>query len=160
MNLNLLYGAATALIMARPPDGSAGKNFTTSSPNSIAFAISLGVTTPGVIGIFFSMQYVTIFGSSPGLTMNSAPAAMARSTCSVVRTVPAPTTISGNSVFMMRIDSSAASVRKVTSAHARPPSQSALARGAAFAASSSTTTGTIPNCSSFCNVAFIFILLV
>ena len=80
MNLSLLYGAATALIMARPPDGSAGKNLTTSSPNSIAFAISLGVTTPGVIGIFFSMQYVTIFGLRPGLTINLAPAAIARST--------------------------------------------------------------------------------
>ena len=159
MNLNIVYGAATALIIASPPDGSAGKNLTTSNPSSIACSISLGVTTPGVTGIFFSRQYFTTFGFSPGLTMNLAPAETARSTCSVVRTVPAPTTMSGYSDVMMRIDSSAASVRKVTSAQARPPSQSAFARGAASFASSSTTTGTIPNCSNFSNVEFIIYLL-
>ena len=42
----------------------------------------------------------------------------------------------------MRIDSSAASVRNVTSAHGSPPSHKAFASGAASLASFNTTTGT------------------
>ena len=133
-----------ALIISRPPAASAGKNFTTSRPRERAISTSLGFAVPGVTGTPFSMQYFTTSGFKPGLTMNFAPAFTARSTCSVVRTVPAPTNISGHSFAMMRMDSSAAAVRKVTSAQGRPPSQSALASGSASFASSSTTTGTIP----------------
>ena len=50
---------------------------------------------------------------------------------------------------MILIDSSAASVRKVTSAQGRPPSTNAFARGAASFASSRTTTGTTPNSANF-----------
>ena len=132
------------LIIFSPPAASAGKNFTTSNPSSIACATSLGFAVPGVTGTPFSIQYFTTFGFNPGLTMNFAPAATARSTCSVVRTVPAPTSICGNCSAIMRIDSSAASVRNVTSAHGSPPSQSAFAKGAASFASFNTTTGTIP----------------
>ena len=82
--------------MDSPPEGTAGKNFTASKPISIACSISLGLEIPGVIGIFFSIQWETTLGLKPGLTMNFAPAAMARSACSVVNTVPAPSSISGN----------------------------------------------------------------
>ena len=41
------------------------------------------------------------------------------------RQVPAPISISGNFFVIMRMDSSAAAVRKVTSAQKRPPSHSA-----------------------------------
>ena len=58
---------------------------------------------------------------------------------------------------MIRIESAAASVRKVTSAQARPPSQSASASGAASLLSFKTTTGTIPYCPSFSNTSFIFV---
>ena len=144
MNFTPTYGAAIALIILRPPAGSAGKNFTTSSPFSRACSISLGFAHPGVIRIPFSTQYLTILGFIPGLTINFAPAATARSTCSVVSTVPAPTSISGNCSLIIRMDSSAAAVRNVTSAHGSPPSHNAFASGAASLASSSTTTGTIP----------------
>ena len=143
------------MIIERPPDGSAGKNFTILSPNSMACSISLGVTTPGVIAIFLSRQYFTTSGFNPGLTINFAPAATASSTCSIVSTVPAPTNISGCFSLMILIDSAAASVRKVTSAQARPPSQRASARGSASLLSFNTTTGTIPYCPSFSNTSFI-----
>ena len=87
--------------------------------------------------------------------MNFAPAATARSTCSVVRTVPAPTNISGYFSVMIRMDSSAASVRKVTSAHGSPPWQSAFANGSASFTSFNTTTGTTPNLESCSKTAFI-----
>ena len=119
------------LIMFNPPAASAGKNFTTSRPSSIATSTSLGLEHPGVTGIPFSTQYFTTFGFKPGLTMNFAPAFTARSTCSVVRTVPAPTNISGNCSAIIRIDSSAAAVRNVTSAQGSPPSHNAFAKGAA-----------------------------
>ena len=70
-------------------------------------------------------------GSNPGLTMNLTPA-VAASICSLVRTVPAPTSISGNCSATRRIDSSAASVRNVTSAHGSPPSTSAFASGTEY----------------------------
>ena len=144
MNFICVYGAAIALIMLIPPAASAGKNLTTSRPREIAISTSLGLEVPGVTGIPLFTQYLTTSGFKPGLTMNFAPAFTARSTCSVVRTVPAPTNISGNSFAIIRMDSSAAAVRNVTSAHGRPPSQSAFASGAASFASSRTTTGTIP----------------
>ena len=132
------------MIILRPPAGSAGKNLTKSRPRAIACSISLGVCVPGVTGIPLSRQYFTTSGLRPGLTINLAPHSTARSTCSVVRTVPAPTRISGNSSTIFLITSAAAAVRNVTSAQGRPPSTSALARGAASFASSNTTTGTIP----------------
>ena len=145
-----------ALIMLMPPACSAGKNFTTSRPREMAISTSLGLEVPGVTGIPLSTQYFTTVGFRPGLTMNFAPAFTARSTCSVVRTVPAPTNMSGNSFAMIRMDSSAAAVRKVTSAQGSPPSQRALARGAASLASSRTTTGTIPIFWIFSKTSFIF----
>ena len=53
-------------------------------------------------------------------------AAIARSACSVVSTVPAPSSISGISSWILRMHSSAHAVRKVTSAAGRPPSARAL----------------------------------
>ena len=138
------YGAARALIIFRPPAGSAGKNFSTSRSNCSAASISVGVHTPGVIGTpFFSTCSVT-FGLNPGLTINVAPASIARSACSVVSTVPAPIIISGKALAILRMDSSAAAVRKVTSAQGSPPAISRSASGSASSALSSTTTGTIP----------------
>ena len=106
--------------------------------------MSDGFAQPGVTGIFLSMQYFTTLGLSPGLTINFAPAFTALSTCSQVRTVPAPTNISGQFSEISLIASSAASVLKVTSATGRPPAISALAKGTASLASSIFTTGTIP----------------
>ena len=117
--------------MFSPPAASAGKNFTTSRPNSIACSTSLGLDVPGVTGMPLSIQYYTTLGFNPGLTMNFAPAFTARSTCSVVSTVPAPTSISGYLSVIILMDSSAAAVRKVTSAQGSPPSHSAFARGSA-----------------------------
>ena len=133
-----------ALIIFSPPHASAGKNFTTSRPSERACSTSLGEEVPGVMGTPFFLQYLTMSGFRPGLTIKRAPAATARSTCSVVSTVPAPISISGKAFAIIRMDSSAASVRKVTSAQGRPPSQRAFARGRASLASFRTTTGTIP----------------
>ena len=80
--------------------------------------------------------------------MNFAPASIASSTCFVVRTVPAPTNISGYSCAIRRMDSCAASVLNVTSAHGSPPSINAFARGSASLVFSNTTTGTTPNSSN------------
>ena len=68
----------------------------------------------------------------PGLTTNRAPASTARSTCSGVSTVPAPTSSSG-SAAIARIASAAAAVRKVTSTVCSPPAASASASGSAVA---------------------------
>ena len=144
-----------ALIMAMPPACSAGKNFTTSRPSPIAASTSLGVAVPGITGIPISIQWRTTAGFKPGLTIKRAPAARARSACSMVRTVPAPTSISGKHSVMIRMDSSAAAVRKVTSAQGRPPLQRASANGAASLGSSSTTTGTIPIFWIFSKIRFI-----
>ena len=143
------------MILARPPDCSAGKNLTTSRPSSIACSMSLGLDVPGVIGTFFSTQYLPVLGFKPGLTMNLAPAATAASTCSAFRTVPAPTHMLGKLSVMILIASAAALVRKVTSAQGSPPAQSAFARGSASAALSIFTTGTIPILLICSNTAFI-----
>lgn len=66
-------------------------------------------------------DFAEISGSNPGLTINFAPAAAAASTCSFVSTVPAPTSICGKASVIRRMDSSAAAVRKVTSALKSPP---------------------------------------
>ena len=135
MNFICVYGAAIALIMLIPPACSAGKNLTTSRPRRSPSRHRSDWKYPE-LPEFPYLQYLTTVGFKPGLTMNFAPAFTARSTCSVVRTVPAPTNISGNSFAIIRMDSSAAAVRNVTSAHGRPPSQSAFASGAASFASS------------------------
>ena len=111
---------------------------------------------PGVTGTFFSIQYFTVLGFKPGLTMNFAPAATAASTCSAFRTVPAPTHISGKFVVIIRIASAAALVRKVTSAQGSPPAHNAFARGSASSALSIFTTGTIPILLICSKTAFIF----
>ena len=146
------------LIIFKPPAASAGKNLTTSSPNSIACSTSDGLEVPGVTGTPLSIQCFTTLGFNPGLTINFAPAFTARSTCSVVSTVPAPTSISGNSLAIIRIDSSAAAVLNVTSAQGSPPLISASASGFASFASSNTTTGTMPTLLIFSNTSFIFFL--
>ena len=155
MNLTMVNGAAIALIIAIPPACSAGKNLTTSRPSSIACSTSLGLDVPGVTGIPLSTQYLTTLGLRPGLTINLAPASTALSTCSVVRTVPAPTKSSGYLVVIILITSAAHAVRNVTSAHGMPPSTSAFARGSASFASSSAITGTIPILLISSNTAFI-----
>ena len=132
------------MIIPSPPEGSAGKNFRTSSPSSNAVSISVGVTTPGTGWTPCSWQCCTTFGFVPGLTINLAPAFIARSACSVVSTVPAPTSTSGHSWAMRLMASSPAAVRKVISAAGIPPAARALARGTAWAASSKAITGRIP----------------
>ena len=87
--------------------------------------------------------------------MNFAPASIALSACSGVSTVPAPTINSGNLSAIILIDSCAAAVLKVTSAHGRPPSISAFANGSASFASSSAITGTIPILPSSSTTLFI-----
>ena len=72
--------------------------------------------------------------------MNSAPASITCSNCSVLTTVPAPT-IAPGTCFISRIASSAAAVRIVTSSTLSPPATSASASGRAVAASSITSTG-------------------
>ena len=133
-----------ALIMGSPPAASAGKNFTVSSPSSMAASMSEGQQQPGITGIPFSVHQRTTFGLSPGLTINFAPALCASWACCTVSTVPAPTSRSGWLSAMIRMASFAAFVRKVTSAQGRPPSSSARARLSASAASSSAMTGTMP----------------
>ena len=56
MNFSPANGEDMALIIARPPAASAGKNFTTSSPNSTATWISVGVAQPGMTGILRPLQ--------------------------------------------------------------------------------------------------------
>ena len=110
----------------------------------MACSISPGVAVPGTISAPLERTYCTVSGLNPGLTINLAPASSARSTCSWVRTVPAPTSISGTSRTIARIASSAAAVRNVTSATGRPPATRAFASGTAFLASSMAITGTMP----------------
>jgi len=113
-------------------------------PHSIAASICVGELTPGITGTPRSRQKETTFGLNPGETMNFAPAPIAFFACSVERTVPAPTTISGIPSARVRIASSAAAVRKVISASGKPPARSAFPREGASAAFSILTTGTIP----------------
>ena len=143
------------MINFSPPIASAGNTLTTSRPRAAAFCTSLGVAQPGITGIFLLIQYFTNFSSIPGLTINLAPAATARSTCSVVITVPAPITIFGYSSDMILIASSAQSVRNVTSAQGSPPVQRALPSGLASSACFNATTGTIPIFERVTNTSFI-----
>ena len=144
MKVTSPYGAAMDLMYLRPPAASAGKNLTDFRPRESASSMSEGFAVPGQTGTPICWQYLTVVGLRPGETMNFAPAATARSTCSVVSTVPAPTIISGNASAIALIASAAHGVRKVTSAAGRPPSIRALAIGMASAASLIAMTGTIP----------------
>src|SRR5262249_5241079 len=56
MNRRFLYGAQIARKNSTPPMGSAGKNFTTSTPFDKAISISVGVQTPGKIVTPFDKQ--------------------------------------------------------------------------------------------------------
>ena len=105
----------------------------------------------------FERQYFTFSGLKPGETMNFAPAATAASACSLVSTVPAPTSISGSSFVMRSMASAAALVRKVISTQRIPPFISARQSGTAFSASSIFTTGTIPQNSICLRISFICI---
>ena len=127
-------GPASARSAPGPPIVAAGKNLTTRTPASSAAPISVAVTAPGITGTERSWQARTTLPLKPGVTMKPEPAAMARSAWFSLSTVPAPTSMSG-SWLMIRIASSAASVRSVTSAHGRPPAFSASASGSACAAS-------------------------
>ena len=142
-------GAHRALMVLRPPYCAAGKNLVTVRPSLRAAVTSEGVTVPGSTGTSSSMQRLTTSASKPGLTMKPAPAATASSTCSTVRTVPAPTLISGTSSCMALMHSAAQAVRKVTSAEGMPPATSARAMGTASSTLSRTTTGTMARSWSF-----------
>ena len=144
-------GAAKALIVLSPPNCAAGKNFATGSPWFTTIISSVGVHTPGRIGILFSQQYVVTSSEYPGVTMNFAPHSIACLHCSTFTTVPAPTSISGKASLIALIESAAAAVRKVTSATGSPPSIKACPKGSASFASSRTTTGTIFSSSTFFN---------
>ena len=106
--------------------------------------ISLGVTTPGVIGTPSLMASAMTSASEPGDTRNFAPASTASCTCCTFTTVPAPTIIPGTSFATFSMDALAADVRKVISMALMPPFSSAFAVGTACSASSNTTTGTTP----------------
>ena len=137
-------GAARASSMAVPPAAPAGKNFSTSRPRARPLATPSGLTTPGSTGTPRSWQQATTPSTKHGLTMNFAPAPMARAAWSAESTVPAPTSSSGSSSAMARMASSAAAVRKVTSATGMPPLTRARPSPTALAADSSLITGTRP----------------
>ena len=109
--------------------------------NGISFAECLRDTENQIPVIFISSSKEFVFDAYSAEPVGY----ILKPVSSVVSTVPAPTSISGNFSAIRRMDSSAAAVRKVTSAHGSPPSTSALARGTASFVSSSTTTGTTPN---------------
>ena len=137
------------LIRFRPPTASAGKSLTAFRPQRMAICTSEGLAVPGHTGMPLATQYSTISGERPGETMAAAPAFTARSTCSVVSTVPAHSSTLGSSWCTRRMDSSAAAVRKVISATGRPPSDRALHSGTASSASLMAMTGTRPARDSF-----------
>src|SRR5262249_16145500 len=154
MNRMSLYGAQIACKNFTPPIGSAGKNFNTSTHFDKAISISVGVQTPGKIVTPFDKQYSTTARFVPGETINSAPALIAVSACSVVSAVPAPRKISGERERICAMASAAAAVRKVISAQGSPPSSKASASGKACSSFGMLTTGTIP---IFCARSTIFI---
>ena len=90
--------------------------------------------------------------------MNLAPAAMARSAWSIVRTVPAPSSISGTSLLIILMQSSAQAVRKVTSAAGSPPSTSALHRGTASSTLLKAITGMMPMSETRLRISFIEVI--
>ena len=88
-------GAASALSIAAPPAGSAGKNFKCFQPRFNARSTSVGVMTPGKNGIRFLLAAAKTVSFKPGETPNCAPASIARCTCSGDSSVPAPMDICG-----------------------------------------------------------------
>src|SRR3989338_2204065 len=103
--------------------------------------ISDAVAAPGRIGKSYSAQASNSRCVAPGETPNFAPAALAALTSAGVSKVPAPTTPPSTS-DIARIASSAQGVRSVTSSAGNPPATKACAKGAAWARSSITRTGT------------------
>ena len=106
-----------------PPRLSAGKNFSTCQAPVHRHQASVGVAIPGITGTSCSRHQSTTFGSNPGETMNCAPAAAAFCAWATESTVPA----ADQHLRLRRArsagwPSSAASVRKVISAHGSPPS--------------------------------------
>src|SRR5664280_1205700 len=67
-------------------------------PRARFASISLGVATPGIIGIPSCRARSTTAGFVPGDTRNWAPAAIAARPWATLRTVPAPTSSEGTSV--------------------------------------------------------------
>ena len=98
-----------------PPDGSAGKNFSTGKPRAASAIASDTVAQPGSAGTGASASACARSGGVPGLTRKSAPASTACVTSSGLMTVPTPTMMSGTSAMMARTASSAAGVRSVIS---------------------------------------------
>ena len=146
VGINLIFGKAapSAFIAFNPPNTPAGKNFTTSIPNSIAFIISVGVTTPGKYGILFALQTSATDSLKPGETINFAPALIASSHCSLLMTVPAPTITFLNSLLANSMHSFAQSVLKQISATGTSPSSKAPIIFLVSSTLFKTTTGTIP----------------
>ena len=130
--------------MFNPPHISAGKNFITLIPISRSFSISLGVATPGIIVIFSFLQKSITLGFEPGLTIKSAPTAIASLACSIVSTVPAPTVQSENFSFITAMAFNAFSVRRVTSIQFIFPFLNASANKTACSSSFTVITGIIP----------------
>ena len=148
------YGPWNAFNVFTPPIASAGKNFTTSKPNSSACSRSVGLDVPGNTGTLLSTHHFTVRGLNPGATMNWEPASVTAAACSALLTVPAPTRKS------LRFDSAAiegkpASVRSVISAHGMPPSDNASARRSASSTLSIATTGTTLSSSICLAISFI-----
>ena len=133
-------GAPMALSAAAPPEGSAGKNLSTSRPRSRSRMASVAVAAPGSIGSPASSAASRSRSVAPGETPKVAPASIAARTSCGVSSVPAPTRPPGTRAIS-RIASSAAGVRSVTSRARSPPATRASAKGRACVASSTTSTG-------------------
>src|SRR5437588_7979906 len=114
-------GPATDFSHATPPEGSAGKNFSTLNPRTESAIASDTVAQPGSTGTDASASAAASSAGVPGLTRYFAPAAMAATMSDTRVTVPTPTTQSGTCAAMARIASSAAFVRSVTSITGNPP---------------------------------------
>src|SRR6186997_90911 len=134
-------GSATALSQRVPPDGSAGKNFSTGKPKAASVMASETVAQPGSAGTGASASAWARSAGVPGLTRKSAPASTACAMSSGLVTVPTPTIISSTSAMIARTASIAAGVRNVISTTFSPPARSARASGTASAARSIVTTG-------------------
>ena len=87
--------------------------------------------TPGRNGRPHRTAAASSSGVAPGLTAKPAPTERAFWSPDSSRTVPMPTSTSGNALMMFLALCSAASVRSVISSTCRPPSISAAARGTA-----------------------------
>src|ERR1700736_3698042 len=136
-NLSAAQGAATDFSHATPPDGSAGKNFSTRKPSAASASASDTLAQPGSAGTGAAASDATSSGVVPGLTRYLAPAASAAATSALLSTVPAPTTHSGTCAAIASMAPRAACVRSVTSMTWSPP-----ASGTACSTRSMVSTGT------------------